>query len=126
MFAIPKIVDEQKGSWETALKICIKYNASLAVIESEEKQLILQTFLEKSHGDFWISGQRVFNGKFRWTNNGNEIHYTNWYPGYPKENNNNCVRFEGYEGNSVNGKWFNYNCDDSGNVHVVCEFWLNN
>jgi len=131
MFAVPRNETEKYGTWDKAKQICNKYGASLADMESKEKNLIFQTFLgEKvANGWYWTSGQVDSNGKFKWTNSGKQIDYTNWNSNTGTTPNNimgtdNCILMLVDKDNSDNGKWLNYFCN-AYTYSIACEFSFN-
>ena len=115
---------EKKRTWEESQEICNKHKASLVAIESQEDQSNLQTFLGQfGRHDYWTSGRRDSSGKYKWINNGNEIVYTNWYPGDPNGGHENCIAFIGNNNDSYNGKWGDYDCN--ADLNIFCELSLN-
>lgn len=132
VIAIPRKNDEKTGTWEKAVEICHKYNASLISIESKEKQLFLESF-EQLKNAFWTSGHRDSNGKWKWIN-GNEISYTNWGPYDPNNAGGieNCIAVWRTQSNeninwmtnpNYNWKWLDIQCDYI--LFIVCEFSFN-
>jgi hypothetical protein len=136
---VPSLQSEKFATWENAMKICKKYNASLVSIESEDKnQMIVNKYFKPCPTEptdayysswVWTSGKRDSNGKFKWMSNGNDISYTNWYPNEKDYvDNYDCISLGKYcfgGGNEElnNGKWITRPCsqDDQG-WGVLCEF----
>jgi len=76
-----------KANWYKAAQFCRFHGMSLAGIESERENKLLEQHVQDAglgHEHFWTSGtDQGEEGRFFWMANGKPITYTNWNQGEP-------------------------------------------
>ena len=115
--------------WDEANEICLKYNATLVEINSQQKQTIFELFLgQLGYADnhfeyFWLNAHRNSSGKWKWLRSGNDITFTKWYDSsYPVGSSGyDYIYVHSYQ--SYIGKWVNQPITNS--VYTVCELEIN-
>ena len=80
-------------SWVTAEKNCLSLDAHLASVHSQIEQDFLLSLLPSSSTRCWF-GAHDGNDKGHWLwTDGTPLDYTNWGPGQPSSDNENCGEF---------------------------------
>ncbi|MFK7933213.1 MAG: lectin-like protein, partial [Saprospiraceae bacterium] len=88
-----------KTNWQTAYATCQQRGGYLAVINDEEENAFLTTFLVTQRAYIGLT-DRGNEGEFMWVN-GDPLIYSNWYPNEPDNNNGN----QDYAELMQNGQW---------------------
>jgi len=98
-----RLYDEKK-TWNEAQSLCRAKKATLATLNSEDKNYFVFLQLVKpaspSSNPVWIGLSRDTENNFHWTD-GTLVEYTNWGPGLPDNspgNNQNCTKMNAYSG----------------------------
>lgn len=95
---------DDKKTWTEAQSLCRTEKATLAKLNSEDKNYFVFLQLVKpanpSSNPVWIGLSRDTENNFHWTD-GTVVEYTNWGPGLPDNspgNNQNCTKMNVYSG----------------------------
>lgn len=95
---------DDKKTWSEAQSLCRTEKATLAKLNSEDKNYFVFLQLVKpvnpSSNPVWIGLSRDTENNFHWTD-GTVVEYTNWGPGLPDNspgNNQNCTKMNVYSG----------------------------
>ncbi|XP_072333771.1 C-type lectin domain family 4 member E-like [Scyliorhinus torazame] len=106
--------------WNNSKQECESQNAHLAIINTPEKQNLLNELIKTKNENYWIGlTDRTEEGKWKWVN-GITVSSLNWQKGQPDnfQNNENCALIgEDYRDQTVG--WNDANC---GTGHLfICE-----
>ncbi|XP_062554251.1 perlucin-like [Armigeres subalbatus] len=119
-------ISRVKKSWVSAIEYCKCYEMRLAVVDTLEKQKLLEQAIvgspifSKKYTTVWIgANDRETEGHFVWQPTGTAVQYSNWGPTAPNKRgrNKNCVHLV-YSENRI-FEWDDWRCQRESNV--ACE-----
>ncbi|XP_043921441.1 macrophage mannose receptor 1-like [Protopterus annectens] len=73
---------EERADWFVARNECKSFGGNLVSIMNAKEQAFLVINLREMDVDTWIGLNDIVTYQFLWTD-GEPVHYTNWYKGYP-------------------------------------------
>jgi len=99
----------QTASWENAKTTCENNGGNLAVINDQDENTFLASLLTTQSA--WIGLSDIdTEGNFEWVN-GDNLNFTNWYPGQPNNYNNNQDYVELLNTGQWNDQYNTYNLE---------------
>ncbi|XP_062599411.1 hepatic lectin-like [Saccostrea cucullata] len=111
-------------SWPEALMVCKAFNSTLVSVDSYEKNLMLEGYLQIRHPHdsdkttvrYWTGGNDIESeGNYYWIGTDQRLVYTNWNPGQPESDIEDCLSMLG----STNFQWHDVNCNFK--EYFICE-----
>ncbi|XP_038047587.1 snaclec agglucetin subunit alpha-1-like [Patiria miniata] len=117
------IYSHRASSWADASKFCESKQGHLVVPNSQAendflRQMVMERFQTAKKRGVWIGCKREsVHGSFVCSGNTEGMSFTNWAPGYPKQEVRQCVVL--WKGG--NGTWRSSNCMANKERYVVCE-----
>ena len=99
----------QADNWESAKQNCEINDGYLAVINDEYENAFLANLLNTQSAWIGLSDNDT-EGNFEWVN-GDDLNYTNWYPGQPNNYNNNQDFVELLNNGQWNDQYNTYNLE---------------
>ncbi|XP_041365176.1 perlucin-like protein [Gigantopelta aegis] len=119
---------EDHMTWTSALEVCEVFGSTLVEITSADEasfvKALVKNHTRKTPDHVWTGGNDLlFEGEWRWIGSGENMAYTDWYPGDPNnvvhgdKHDEDCV--EMFPGPKLEYKWYDEDCTKS-NL-FICE-----